>query len=102
VIMKYNHPEDEFKCYFKTAVERPDPTQWLEAAKVFYDMGGKVKSDEVRSVMGFSRPAEGDDVLSKEASIAAGLDTKPGGQEININRDKPQPDIDESSEGLDD
>jgi hypothetical protein len=65
VIHRYSYPEDTFKLKVRIAVDRPDPEKYLAAADKFYQMGGALDEDEVRAVLGFTKPAPDADVLVK-------------------------------------
>lgn len=73
IIHKYSFPEDDFKLKFKIAVEKPDPKEYIEAAKSFIEMGGSIIEDEVRDVLGFTRPDTDDVVLSKAQMEGQGM-----------------------------
>lgn len=94
VLMKYNFPDANFKCRFKIAVERPDPKEFLDAAKVFYDLGGVLDESQLRSTMGFAKPNQEDDVLSKKQAMIEGTLNPKGDQNIRISptgeKEKPQ------------
>ena len=47
----------------KLATERPNIKERLEAAKMFYDMGGGLDENELRSLLGFAEPGEGATIL---------------------------------------
>jgi hypothetical protein len=47
----------------KLATERPNIKERLEAAKLFYDMGGGLDENELRAMIGFSEPSESATVL---------------------------------------
>jgi phage gp29-like protein len=63
IIHKYSYPEDRFRLKFVSSVDRPDPLKYLEAAEKFKNMGGTLDEDEVRSVIGFTKPDADSTVL---------------------------------------
>jgi phage gp29-like protein len=69
IIHKYSFPEDDFKLRLKIAVDKPDPKEYLDAAKAFFEMGGALDEDEVRSVLGFTRPDADSQVLQKQEAM---------------------------------
>jgi hypothetical protein len=65
IIHKYSYPEDDFRLTYRIAVDKPDPLKYLEAASKFYEMGGSLDEDEVRGVLGFTKPDVDAAVLKK-------------------------------------
>ncbi len=53
-------------------VDVPDPKTWMESAKLFIDMGGKIREDEARTVTGMSSPHEGDAILGGQQPMPPG------------------------------
>lgn len=56
VIQRWTFPEANFKCKFVISTDKPNPLEYLRAVREFIAAGGTVDEDEVRSVLGFSRP----------------------------------------------
>lgn len=52
-------------------VEKPNVDEYLEGAKTFYEMGGELDEDQVREVLGISRPEPGHRILSQATMAAA-------------------------------
>lgn len=63
IIKKHSFPWADFPLYFKFDVDAPDPERKLGAATMFFNLGGRLKEDEVREVTGFSAPGPDDAVL---------------------------------------
>lgn len=60
VLRKYNYPALPANCIkLVFDLDRPQSKEYIEAAKTFQQMGGELDEDEVRSVMGFTRPQLG-------------------------------------------
>lgn len=79
VLCKYNHPGTPCPR-FVFDVDKPNAAETLEAAKNFYEMGGQVDEDELRSILGLSKPQPGHNVLAKLPSMApAGVGALPTG-----------------------
>lgn len=79
IIHRHSFPEDDFDLKFVINVDKPDPVKYLEAASKFYEMGGELDEDEVRSVLGFSRPEAGNPVLKKADPLP--IPGQPGGDQ---------------------
>lgn len=69
VIQKYTFPETDFHCRFRIHTDKPDPREYLESAKLFFDMGGELDMDEVSSTIGYSKPTKDSAILSKYADL---------------------------------
>jgi len=54
-------------------VDNPDPEAYLAAAKTFVEMGGTMREDDARAVLGFQAPHDGDKLLGGQ---------QPGGQPV--------------------
>lgn len=50
-------------------VDKPNSSDFLAAAKAFYEMGGDLDMDELRSVLGLAKPKPGAAILSKLQSM---------------------------------
>jgi hypothetical protein len=64
VLCRYNcpgvpHPKFVFD------VDKPNAGELLEAATAYYQMGGTIDGDELRGIIGLSKPAPGNAILSK-------------------------------------
>jgi hypothetical protein len=69
VLAKYNFPELP-PPKFVFDVDKPNAAEVLEAAKSFYEMGGQVDEDELRGVLGLSKPQAGHSVLAQVPAIS--------------------------------
>ena len=69
VLAKYNHPGVPAPK-FVFDVDKPNAAETLHAAKDFYEMGGQVDEDELRSVLGLSKPQPGHNILAKLPSVS--------------------------------
>ena len=63
VLQEYNFPKARYKCKYKINMEKPEPSEWLKAAQIFLQMGGTIIESEARSILGFTAPQLGDEVL---------------------------------------
>lgn len=50
------------------SVDSPDPDKYLSSVKTFVELGGRVRESEVRNVLGFGDPAEGEKVLGVQTT----------------------------------
>ena len=62
-LQRYTYSWADFPVSFIFDVERGESEKKLAAAKSLVDMGLKVKADEVRAAGGFSKPADGDELV---------------------------------------
>lgn len=62
VVRRYNLPACQFPLYFRIAVPDPDAEKKLEAAKVIFDMGLPLKTEELYQAAGFTPPQDDDEV----------------------------------------
>lgn len=68
------------KGRFQFDVDKPNAADVLEAAQVFWNLGGTIDEDELRSVIGLARPQAGHAVLAKMGAMQpAGLGGIPQG-----------------------
>lgn len=65
VLQKYNVPHDIPPLRFTFDVDKTNAGEMLEAANQFYQMGGSVDEDELRTAIGLSRPKPGNAVLTQ-------------------------------------
>lgn len=65
VFLRWNYPDENFRPKFVIDVERPNPKEWMEAAKIAWEMGADIDEDELRQVCGLSRPDANSKVLRK-------------------------------------
>lgn len=66
VLMRHNFPGVNFKLKFKLAVESPDPKSLIEAAQILHEMGAEINVDELRNLVGLSRPDSQDETLEPQ------------------------------------
>ena len=79
VLAKYNTPGVPTPR-FVFDVDKPNAQEVLEAAQIFYGMGGSLDEDELRSILGLAAPEEGHNVLSQLGSVQpAGIGAMPTG-----------------------
>lgn len=64
--------EDAGLVRFAFAPERPDPKDRLEAIAKFVELGGDVEIEEVRDLLGLSKPREGAPILRSSADSFSG------------------------------
>lgn len=72
-LMRMNHSALPFKPRFVFDVPDPRSKDKLASAKSFVDMGGTVIEDEVRKLVGFSRPTDDDDVIGGQQMPPGGM-----------------------------
>ncbi len=65
VLQKYNYPRCRSKLRWAFSPEKPNPKEFLDAAKSFFEMGGEIDEDQLRKVIGLSAPKPGAKVLKK-------------------------------------
>jgi hypothetical protein len=65
VLAKYNCPPGMPCPRFVFDVDRPNAAEILEAAERFYQMGGSIDEDSLRSVLGLPKPKPGSAILSR-------------------------------------
>lgn len=51
-------------------VDKPNAVETLEAAKAFFDMGGTIDEDQLRSVIGLEKPEPGQPMLAKMGNMS--------------------------------
>jgi hypothetical protein len=79
VLSKYNYPGVPAPK-FAFDVDKPNAAAVLEAARQFYEMGGQIDEDELRSVLGLAAPQPGHAVLAKvPATSPMGVGALPQG-----------------------
>lgn len=85
VILRWTYPEfADMPIRLVYDVDDPDVGKWIEGAKAFIDMGGKIVADEARSRLGLSAPREGDETVGGMEALQAAQATSghvkpPGG-----------------------
>lgn len=70
-----NYPRkwsENWRPRFESSVTQPDPQKLMQAARQFFDMGGKVSEDELRDTAGLRKPRQGENVLSKQKAEPQG------------------------------
>lgn len=66
IIAKYNFPDlDECSFFWVFEIDKPNSAELLSAAKTFYAMGGDLDADELRTILGLTKPKPGATVLSQ-------------------------------------
>lgn len=63
VIREWTYPWADFPVRFKFAVKPGDPERRLGAVTMAFNLGARVKEDEVRDIAGLSAPGPDDDIL---------------------------------------
>lgn len=89
-LIRFNFPEySNLDIRFKIETDSPDVQGQLEAFNIAYQMGLRIKAEDVYNVVGLSRPTEEDEVLEMaqqssgfDALGAAGMGGQVGGQQI--------------------
>jgi hypothetical protein len=81
VLLRYMHPDvPERSVRFVFDVDKPNSGEVLGAAQAFYEMGGTIDEDEIRSVLGLSKPSPGAPMLAKMSPMSpAAAGTLPTG-----------------------
>jgi hypothetical protein len=68
VLQKYNFPGmPQMKFVFD--IDKPNAKDTLEAAQAFYNMGGTLDEDELRAILGLSRPQPGHAILAQNMPL---------------------------------
>lgn len=68
VLQKYNCPGlPQIKFVFD--LDKPDSDKILNAAQAFYQMGGSIDEDELRAILGLSRPQPGHSILAQNMPL---------------------------------
>lgn len=65
VLAKYNCPGMEDKLRWKFDIDKPNVKEMMEAANLFYEMGGELDADDMRTKIGIPKPEAGHAILSK-------------------------------------
>lgn len=65
-VQRWNAPEAAYNLRWVFDLTDPNAGEKLEAAKKVFDMGVKLKTDEVRGLAGLSKPEEDDEVLEQQ------------------------------------
>ncbi|MEY4396199.1 MAG: hypothetical protein RL595_3448 [Planctomycetota bacterium] len=72
VLQKYNCPGlPQIKFVFD--IDKPNAVETLQAAQAFYQMGGTLDEDELRAVLGLSRPQPGHAILAQNMPLNPSL-----------------------------
>ena len=69
ILVKYNYPGCQYKFKFKFNVDSPDPQKLMQAANAFYNMGGDIDGDQLRSVLGLEKPTEDSTILRRTMTM---------------------------------
>jgi hypothetical protein len=79
-IQHYTFPEADFPVRWVFDVESAASKEKLDAGKTLVDLAVKVKADEMRAAAGFSKPAEGDEVVEppQQGGAGGGMPGMPG------------------------
>lgn len=82
VLQKYNFPGlPQIKFVFD--IDKPNAVETLQAAQAFYQMGGTLDEDELRAVLGLSRPQPGHAILAQNMPLnPSTMGTQPTGVPI--------------------
>ncbi len=87
VVQKWTFPEVKAKCKFVLAADKPDVKEVMEAAKLLYDMGAEIDEDELRAIVGLTRPDPDAAVLSlkkQQEEMQPQMPGMPGGDIIDM------------------
>lgn len=94
ILMRYNFPGCPYRMKFKFNVDTEDPDVLMRAARLFYDMGGDVDADQLRSALGLEKPTKDSSILRRSLTqLEAGELANAGS-----NNDKVEKGDDESEE----
>lgn len=69
VLQDYNFPATRFRCRYRIAVEEPNKLEFLQSAKILWEMGVPLSASELRRVAGFTTPTKDDEVVSRPADM---------------------------------
>jgi hypothetical protein len=68
VLQKYNFPGlPQIRWVFD--IDKPNAGETLQAAQAFYQMGGTLDEDELRAILGLSRPQPGHAILAQNMPL---------------------------------
>lgn len=70
VLQRYNCPKVKKPIKWVFEVDKPNAKELLEAANAFFEMGGTVDEDEMRGVIGLSKPVPGGSILAKFQNLS--------------------------------
>lgn len=79
VLQRWNFPEADFQVRFCFDIDKPNAQEQLAAAKVIFDMGIPLDANEVRGIVGLSKPEDGSEQVARmeqmeqEAAVQAKL-----------------------------
>ena len=94
VLKDFNYPDADFDCRFRFAVDQLDTDKKLDAVSKVYEMGVEIVEDEVRDMVGLSKPKEGDVTVKKAPEMPGMMPgdnplDKDKGQQPGANGEKP-------------
>ncbi len=72
-------------------VEKPNVSQYMEGVQMYWEMGGTVDGDDVRSVLGIPRPEPNHEILAKMAPEQPATVGTPQGVPVEAQGGAPQP-----------
>lgn len=84
VIKEWTFPDSNYECRFVINIDRPDPKEFLDADKTFHELGGALDEDELRGIIGLSKPSDDSAVLQSaqaKDAVAAKKDQAEGANE---------------------
>lgn len=73
VLYHYNYP-GMTPGRLTHSVDKPDAASYMQAAQVFYNLGGTLDEDDLRSVLGLPKPEKGHSVLSLASQAQPSMD----------------------------
>lgn len=78
-MLRWTYPEADFPVKFVFDVENPQSDKKVQNGKTIVDMGIAIKADEMRASAGFSKPAEGDELVKNpQEQQQGGMPGMPG------------------------
>ncbi len=73
-MIRFNEGKLDFDLRFRFAVDDPDPATRLAAARVIFDMGVPLKTDQLRGWAGAEKPEEDDETVAPQFEFKDGPD----------------------------
>jgi hypothetical protein len=80
VLQKYSPWSHLPPLRWQYEIDKPNASDLLDAARAFYEMGGSLDEEDVRTFLGLAKPEQGHSILSKAGPMnPAGLEGMPEG-----------------------
>jgi len=92
IAQKYSFPEADFPVRWVFDVERAESEKKVQSGKTMVELGVDIKADELRAAAGFSKPAQGDELVKPPQQPGApgapgGMPGAPGADGADVGQD---------------